>query len=95
MHQVPMAFKTAFLISRPGIDHRPVGQHGAPLIGQIDDVAVAFQTLVVFDGGVGPFPVLLMIVRGHGKVGHDVFDAMEGLGVEELKGVLRRRQSRW
>ena len=92
VHQVPVAFKTAFLISRPGVEHRPVGQHGAPFIGEIDDVAVAFQALVVFDGSVGLFPILFMIVRGLGEVSHDILDAMQGLGVEKIEGVLRRRQ---
>jgi hypothetical protein len=92
VHQIPVAFKTAFLISRPGIKHRPVGQHGSPLVREIIDVAVAFQALFVFYGGVSLFPVFFMVVRGHGEVGQDVLDAMEGLGIEEVEGVLRRGQ---
>jgi len=90
MHQVPVAVETAFLITRPGIEHRPVGQHGPALVRQIVEIAVAFQAVAVFDGGIGFLPIFFVVVRGLGEMRHDILGPVIGLGVKKVEGVLRR-----
>ena len=67
-------------------------QHGAPLVGQIQDIPVTLQALIILEGGVGHLPVLRVVVRALGEVRHHILDAMKGLGIKKVEGILRRGQ---
>lgn len=47
MHQVPVTIHTSFLIAGPGVEDRFVSQHGAPLVWNIEKVAVTLQALII------------------------------------------------
>ena len=53
---------------------------------------MALQALVILDGGVGLLLVFFPIELAPQKMGHNVFDPMEGLGIEEVPGILGRGQ---
>ena len=88
MDKVPVTVNTLFLITRSCIDHRTMGEHGAPLIRDEKDVPVTFLALVVAERGVGSLPVFLVVIFVLEKVDKDVFGSVEGLGVKKIKGVV-------
>jgi hypothetical protein len=88
VNQVSMAVHTSLLITGPGINNRPVGQHGAAFIRDIQEVAMTFLALLVLKGGISRLSVSLMIVLVLGKMNDNVFHAMHGLGVEEVEGIV-------
>ena len=53
---------------------------------------MAFLALVVRKGGVSFLALLLVIILFLKEVDENVFDAMKGLGIEELEGVMRGGQ---
>jgi hypothetical protein len=87
-----MAIHTPFLVSRPGIDHITVGQHGAALVRDVEKIAVAFLTLLVFERGVSFLPLLFVVILFQEEMHYHVFGAVKGLGVEKINGVLGSRQ---
>ena len=85
-----MAIHTSFFITRPGIDNRSVGQHGAPFVRNIKDISMAFLALIVLKSGICLLTIFLMIVFvQQNDMGKEVFDAVPCLGIEEVKGVMR------
>lgn len=92
VNQVLMAVHTLLLVTGPGIDHRPMGQHSSTFVRNIEKVAVAFLTLFVLKGSIGFIAILVMIVSLLGKMNDNVFNAMESLGVEEVKRIVGGRQ---
>jgi hypothetical protein len=85
MDQIVMAIDAFFFITRTGVNHRPVGQHGAALVGHVQQVAVAFLALVVVESGIGRFPGLLSVVFTLYEMNRHVFDAVVGFGKEKVK----------
>ena len=88
VNQISVAIHTSLFVTRPGIDYITVGEHGAALIGDMKQIAVALLALVVLEGGICLLPIPLMVIGVLGKVNDYVLDAVEGLGVEEINGVL-------
>jgi hypothetical protein len=88
VNQVSMAVHTLLLIAGPGINNRPMGQHGAAFVRDIKKVAVTFLALLVLKGGISRLSVFIMIVGVLGKMNNNVFHAMHGLGVEEVEGIM-------
>ena len=53
---------------------------------------MAFLALVVGEGGVSFLPLLVVIILLLKEVDENIFGAVKGLGVEELKGIVGGRQ---
>ena len=86
-----MAIHAPFLIPGPGIDDRSVGEHGPTFIRDIQDIAMAFLALLIFERGIGCEPVFLVVVFILGKMNNDVLDAVRCLGIKKVEGVVRGR----
>lgn len=85
MHQIPMAVHATFFISGPWIQHIPVRQHGTALIRDMENIAMTFLALFIFEGGIGCLTIIGMHIRFAGKkMNKKVFYAMEGLGVKKI-----------
>ena len=87
-----MTVHTFFFITRPGINDRPMRQHGAALIGYVKDIAMAFLALLVFKGCVSAISILFTIIGFPEKMNIDILNTVPGLGIKEIKGVVRRRK---
>lgn len=87
-----MAVHALLLVTWSGVDYRPMGQHRPTFVRNIEKVAVAFLTLFVFKGCIRLIAILLMIVSLLGEMNDNVFNAMESLGVEEVKRIVGGRQ---
>jgi hypothetical protein len=90
--QIPVAIHASLLIAGSCIEHGPVGQHGPPLVGDIEDIPVALLTLIIPERGIGLLPVLLMVIVFLDEMDDDVLDAVSGLGIEEIKGIVGGRE---
>ena len=85
MHQIAMAVHATFFISGSRVNNIPMGQHGAALIRNIEDVAMAFLALFIFEGGIGSLAIFGVYVRFAGKKVHEeILYAMEGLGIKKI-----------
>lgn len=91
VHQIPVTVDAFLFVTRPGVNHRPVCQHGAPFIRNIHDVAVAFPALFVFKTRIGLLTLAGMVVKGHvlGEMGEDVLDPVCCFGIKEIEGIMR------
>jgi len=87
-----MAIHAPFLISPPRVDHIKIGQHGPPLIGNIEKIPVALLALLVLERGIGNAPLLLVVIFSAHKMNNDVLYAMGGLCIEKIERICRRRQ---
>jgi hypothetical protein len=87
-----MTINALLFIAGPGINHVTVSQHGAAFIRDVQEIAMAFLALLVFERGVSFLPLLFMIILFLIKVDENVLGTMKGLGVEELQGILGRWQ---
>jgi len=94
MDQVPMAVHALFLISRPWVEHRPMGQHCTPLIRDIKNITVTFLTLTVLHGSVRPFTVDTPVIGFSPLLEMDdnILEPVQRLGIEKIKGILGRGQ---
>jgi hypothetical protein len=88
VNQVPVAVHALLFIAGPGIDYRLVGQHGPALVWNVEKVAVALLALFVSKGSVCLLAVLVVIVLVLNEMNEDVFGAVKGLGIEEVKRVV-------
>ena len=86
--QVTMAVHTTFFVSVPGIHHIPMGQHGTSFVGDIEEIAVAFLTLLVLERSVCIFPRFHVVILILEEVEHDIFHTVKGLGVKKIDGTL-------
>ena len=87
-----MAVDAFLFVARTGVYHRPVGQHGAPLGGHVQQVAMAFLALAVVETGVGILAGFRPVVFTLEKMHRHVLDPVIGRGEKEVEGVLGRRQ---
>lgn len=87
-----MAIHTSLLITRTRIDHGLVRQHGAPFIRNIEDISMAFLTLLIFKAVIGFLPVFFVIIIVCEKMKHQVLETMKGFGIKEFEGILRGRK---
>jgi len=92
VHKILMAIYAPFLVTGPGIDNRPMGQHGSSFVRDVQKVAVALLALLIFKGGISSLAVTIMVVGLLGKMNDNVFNAVGGLGVEEVECIVRGRQ---
>ena len=83
-----MAVYTTFFVSFPGIHHIPVGQHGTSFIRDVEEITMAFLTLLVLERGISIFPSLYVIIFVLEEVDNDVFHTVKGLGVKKVDGTL-------
>jgi len=82
-----------FFITGPGIEYRPVGQHGPPFVRDVEDISMAFLALIVFERRISLLAILFMIVFIQNKdVYEQIFDAVPCFGVKEIKGVMGGRE---
>jgi hypothetical protein len=88
MYQIIMTIDTFFLISRFGIQHRTVGQHGTALIWHVEQIAVAFLALPVIKSGIGIIARFFPVVFTRKEMYRHVLDAMVSLCKEKVEGVL-------
>ena len=91
MNQVFMAIHTSLLIPGSGIDYRPVGEHCAPFVRDIQNIAMAFLALLIFKRCIGREPVFLTVIFILGKMNNNILNAVRGLGVEKIEGVVGGR----
>jgi hypothetical protein len=92
MDQVSMAVYTPLLIPLTRIEHRPVSQHSASFIGDVEDITMAFKTLRILEGFIGLLAVFSVIVLVLHKVYDHILYPMEGFGIKKLKGIVGGRQ---
>jgi hypothetical protein len=90
--QVPVAVHTLLLVAGPGIDHRLMSQHGSALVWNVEKVAVALLALFILKGSIGLVAVLVVIVRVLNEMNDNIFGAVEGLRIEEVKGIVWGRK---
>jgi hypothetical protein len=89
MDQVLVTIDAPLFITFPGVNYRPVGQHGPPLIGKVEDISMAFSALVVFKGGIGLLTVLLVIIFVLHEVHDNIFDTVCCFGIKKIESVVR------
>jgi len=90
MNQISMAIHTFLFVSRPGIQYRPMGQHGSPFIRDVKDISMAFLALVVLEKGVSLLAILFVIIFIQNKeVYKHIFDPVGSFCIEEIKSVMR------
>jgi len=53
---------------------------------------MAFLTLLVLEGGISLLAIFFVIIFFLEKMYNNILDAMCGLGIEKIKGVVRSRQ---
>jgi hypothetical protein len=87
-----MTIYAFLLVAGPSIDHVTVRKHGTTFVWNIEEVTMAFLALVIFERGIGPLPLFFVVILALKKVDKNVFSAMPGFGIEEIKGVMRSRQ---
>ena len=92
VYEIFMAVHASLLIARPGIDHGLVCQHGAPLVRNVENISVAFLTLLILEAGIGLLPVFFVIVFLDDKMEDQVLEAVKGLSKKEFIGILRGRK---
>jgi hypothetical protein len=92
MDQISMAIHTSLLIAGPGIQYRPVGQHGPSLVWDIKDISMALLALLVLEEGISLLAISFVIVFLLEEMYNHVLDAMRSFGIEELKGVVGSRE---
>jgi hypothetical protein len=92
VNQVLMTIYTFLLIARPGINHVTVSKHSTTFVWNIKEITMAFLALVILERGIGLLPLFLVIILALEKVEEDVLGTVKGLGIEEVKGVVRSRQ---
>ena len=83
-----MTINALLFISRPGIDHVTVSQHGPTFVWDIEKIAMAFLALVVGERGVGFLPLFFVVIFFLKEMNHNVSGAMPGFVVEKLHCVL-------
>jgi hypothetical protein len=69
-----------------------MGKHGTAFVWNIQYVAMALHALFVIEGVVGRLAVFGVIVFSSQEMDHHILNAVKGFGVEEVKGVMGRRQ---
>ncbi len=87
-----MKIHTPFLISPPRVDHITMGQHGPPLIGNIEKIPMALLALLVLERGIGNAPLLLVVICPAHKMDDNVLYAMCRLCIEKIEHICRGRQ---
>ena len=87
-----MAIHTSLLIAGPGIQYRPVGQHGPSLVWDMKDISMAFLALLVLEEGIGLLTISFVIVFLLEEMYNDILDAVRSFGIEEVKGVVGSRE---
>ena len=92
MNKVFVAIHATLFIAWPGINDRSVGEHGPSFVWDIKDISMAFLALFIFKRGIGSLAVLFMIIGFLSKMNNDILDAMHGLGIEEVVGIMGGRQ---
>jgi len=65
-----------------------VSQHSTAFIRNVEEITVTFLALFVLEGSIGLLTVLFMIIDLLSKMSDDIFHAMDGLGIEEVKGIV-------
>jgi len=83
-----MAIYAPLFIARASVHYVTMCQHRSPFIWNIKKVAVAFETLFIFERGICPLTRFLMIIFPANKVHNDILNSMSGLGIEEIKRVM-------
>ena len=85
-----MAVHAFFFIAGPGKKHCPMSQHGSPLVGDMQNVAMAFPALLIFKGGIGFLALKLMVILIHvlSEMDNDVFYSMDRFGKKEIEGIM-------
>ena len=89
MNQGTMAIHTFFFIARTGIEYRSMRQHCAAFVRYVEQIPMAFHTLIVFKRGIGGIAVFGSIIVTLNKMDKDIFDTMKGLLVEKIESVVR------
>jgi hypothetical protein len=92
MDKVSMAVGAAFLITGPRVQYRAVGQHGAPLVRNVEDIPVTFLALLILERDIGLFAVFFVVVFILDEMDHDVLYPVCRFGVEEIEGVVGSRE---
>ena len=92
VNQISMTIDATLLVTGPRINDRSVGQHGPSLLRDMDQVPVAFLALLILKGGIRLLTIVVVIVFVLGEMNHDILDAMECLGIEEINGVVWGRE---
>jgi hypothetical protein len=92
VNQVLMTIYAFLLIAGPGIDHVTVRKHGTTFVWNIKEITMAFLTLVIFERGIGLLPLFFVVILALKKMNKNVFSAVPGFGIEEIKGIMRSRQ---
>jgi hypothetical protein len=91
MHQIPMAVDAALFVTGPGVNDRSVCEHGPSFFGYVEEVAMAFHALRVFDCPIGGLPVFFPIVFILHEMHNDVFYSVPCLGIKEIESVAGSR----
>ena len=92
MNKVPVTVHALFFIALSCVEDFAVGQHCSPFIWYMEDIPVAFQTLVVFKRGIGLFTILFVIILILNKMYDYIFDPVGRLCIKEIKCVVGGRQ---
>ena len=87
-----MAINATFFITRAGIYHIPMSQHGTPFVWYVKKVSMAFQALFIFEGSVGPSPGFLVVVLPSKEMHYDILNSVGCLCVEKIKRIMGRGQ---
>ena len=92
MNQRAMTVHAFLFIARPRVYDSSVSQHGAALIRDVKQIAVALHALFILKRSIGRFAIFFAIVFAQHEVNEYVFNAVQCLLIEKIKGVVRGRQ---
>jgi len=94
MNKIVMAIDTFLFIPRSRIQDRAVGEHGASLVGDVEDVSMTFLALFVFYASVCPPAIFFAVIclAAVLEMNDDILEAVQCLGIEKIEGVLGGRQ---
>lgn len=87
-----MAVDAFFFISGPWIEHGFVRQHGPAFVGNMQNIPMAFLTLVVFERGVGRVSRLFPVIFVPEEMDKNILDPVSGFGIEEIERAVGGRQ---
>ena len=92
MNKILVAIDTVFLIARPWVHYCLMRQHRTALIRDVNDISMAFQALIIFNGCISHLPVLVMVIIRPQKMYEYVFYAVDCFSVKKVHRIVRRGQ---
>ena len=83
-----MTIYAFLLVTWPSVDHVTVSKHSATFVWNVEEIAMAFLTLVILERGIGLLPLFFVVILALEKMDEDVLGTVKSLGIEKVNGVV-------